>query len=164
MLYTTMATPVGELLVCGDGTQIAGIHFACSPYRPEVAIGWRAQPDVFAAAREQLYEFFHGRRTHFDLPLREPAGTPFLRDVWAAVGRVPYGSTSTYAAIATELSRPRSARAVGLANARNPFAIVVPCHRLLGRTSALRGYAGGLDAKRFLLDHEARISHGRLIA
>jgi methylated-DNA-[protein]-cysteine S-methyltransferase len=80
------------------------------------------------------------------------------------VRRVPYGSTSTYAAIAADLGRPRGARAVGLANARNPFAIVVPCHRLVGSRSAPRGYAGGLSAKRYLLEHEARISRGGSIA
>ena len=164
LLYTTLTTPVGELLLCGDRSEIVGIHFACSPYRPEVGAGQRAEPGVFAAAREQLDEYFDGRRTRFDLPLRWPAGTPFLREVWAAVGRVPYGSTSTYAAIATGLNRPHSARAVGVANARNPFAIVVPCHRLLGSASALRGYAGGLGAKRFLLDHEARFSRAGSIA
>jgi methylated-DNA-[protein]-cysteine S-methyltransferase len=164
VLYATVATPIGELLVCGDRNEIVGIHFSSSPYRPAVGTGWRAEPPVFAAVREQLDEYFEGRRTRFDLPLRAAAGTPFLRDVWAAVGRVPYGSTATYAAIASELNHPRSARAVGLANARNPFAIIVPCHRLLGSTAALRGYAGGLSAKRFLLEHEARISRPGSIA
>jgi methylated-DNA-[protein]-cysteine S-methyltransferase len=164
VLYTTLPTPVGELLICGDRDEITAVHFGSSPYSPTVGPGWRAEPGAFAAAHEQLVEYFEGRRTRFELPLREPAGTPFLREVWAAVRGIPYGFTSTYGAIAAELNRPRSARAVGLANARNPFAIIVPCHRLLGSTSALRGYAGGLGAKRFLLDHEARISRRESIA
>jgi methylated-DNA-[protein]-cysteine S-methyltransferase len=154
VLYATLQSPVGELLVHGAEGWVGGICFASSASRPAIGSDWAPVPDAFGTVREQLEEYFEGRRTRFDLPLREPTGTPFLRAVWSAVQRVPYGSTSTYAAIAADLGRPRSARAVGLANARNPFAIVVPCHRLVGSRSALRGYAGGLDAKRYLLDHE----------
>jgi methylated-DNA-[protein]-cysteine S-methyltransferase len=164
VLYATLPTPIGELVVHGDGRQIRGIHFAGSAYAPTIATSWRRAGDAFDDVCEQLGEYFGGRRTRFDLPLSHPSGTPFLRDVWAAVQRIPYGSTSTYAAIAAALERPLSARAVGLANARNPFAIVVPCHRIVGSRSALRGYAGGLGAKRFLLLHEARISRGESIA
>lgn len=164
MLYTTLPTPVGTLLAYGDEGQLTGIHFAGSAYGPTIGVGWRRAPESFDALREQLDEYFDGRRTDFDLPLRSPAGTPFLRAVWSAVERIPFGSTSTYAAVAAELDRPRSARAVGLANARNPFAIVVPCHRLVGSRSALRGYAGGLSAKGYLLSHEARISRADSIA
>jgi methylated-DNA-[protein]-cysteine S-methyltransferase len=164
VLYSTLSTPIGELVVHGDGGQIAGIHFAGSAYAPRIGVSWRRAAHAFDALHEQLDEYFGGRRTHFELPLCRPNGTPFLREVWAAVQRIPYGSTSTYAAVAADLQRPLGARAVGLANARNPFAIVVPCHRMIGSRSALRGYAGGLSAKRFLLRHEARVSRGESIA
>jgi methylated-DNA-[protein]-cysteine S-methyltransferase len=156
VLYTTLLSPIGELLVYGDGDHIDGIHFAVSAYAPRIAVDWTEAPAAFAALREQLEEYFEGRRTGFDLPVRHPDAPPLHREVWSAVERIPYGSTSTYATIAAELGRPRAARAVGRANARNPFAIVVPCHRLVGTRSTLRGYAGGLDAKRYLLNHEAR--------
>jgi methylated-DNA-[protein]-cysteine S-methyltransferase len=157
-LYTVLESPVGELLVYGDQDRIAGIHFVTSAYAPQIGSSFRRAPRAFTAAREQLAEYFEGQRTRFDLPLRDDGGTPFFRNVWAALRRVPYGWTSTYSAIANEVGRPGGARAVGLANARNPFSIVVPCHRVVGRHSALRGYAGGLSAKRYLLAHEARIT------
>src|SRR5205085_9923425 len=107
----------------------------------------------------QLREFFAGERTAFELPLR-PAGTPFQRAVWDALLEVPYGETTGYGALAQRLGRPGAARAVGLANARNPLAIVVPCHRVVGASGALTGYAGGLERKRFLLELEARGAGG----
>jgi methylated-DNA-[protein]-cysteine S-methyltransferase len=157
-LYTIVATPVGELLVCGDHDAVAGIHFVTSPYAPTPRPGWLRAPDAFLATQQQLDEYFAGHRTVFDLPLRANRGSGFFRAVWGALQRVPFGCTTTYSAIARELGAPGAARAVGLANARNPFSIVVPCHRVLGTDHALRGYAGGIEAKRALLDHEARVA------
>ncbi|HVJ94578.1 MAG TPA: methylated-DNA--[protein]-cysteine S-methyltransferase, partial [Labilithrix sp.] len=99
--------------------------------------------------------YFAGQRTSFDLELA-PRGTPFQRDVWRALLSVPYGRTTTYSAIARSIGRPLAVRAVGAANGRNPLAIVVPCHRVIGNDGSLTGYAGGLDNKRFLLELEAR--------
>jgi methylated-DNA-[protein]-cysteine S-methyltransferase len=110
---------------------------------------------ALAEARDQLEAWFAGERTSFDLPLR-PGGTPFQQRVWAAVRAVPYGATSTYGALAAALAT--APRAVGLANGRNPLSIVVPCHRLLGATGALTGYAGGLERKHALLELERRYS------
>ena len=160
-LYTVLATPVGELLIYGDQDRASGIHFVTSTRAPEIGACWRRAPRAFAAVKEQLGEYFAGRLTTFNLPLNLDGGTPFNREVWSALQRVPYGSTSTYSAIANEIGSPGAARAVGLANARNPVSIIVPCHRAVGCRSRLRGYAGGLGAKRYLLCHEARFSTAR---
>ena len=111
------------------------------------ADGDAAALDVAAA---QLREYFAGERATFDLPLN-PDGNAFERRVWAELARIPYGDTASYAEIARRIGRPGAARAVGRANARNPIAIVVPCHRVIGSDGSLTGYAGGLDAKRTLL-------------
>jgi len=113
---------------------------------------------VIGAAAAQLEEYFGGTRNTFELPLAT-AGTPLQERVWAALRTLPYGRTTTYGRIAAELGMgPGAARAVGTANARNPISIVVPCHRVVGAGGSLTGYAGGLDAKRWLLTHEARIA------
>ena len=104
-------------------------------------------------AARQLAEYFGGRRRDFDLPLA-PAGTPFQREVWAALRTIPYGQTRSYKDIAAAVGRPRACRAVGMANNRNPLPIVIPCHRVIGASGALTGYAGGVDVKRRLLEIE----------
>ncbi|MBK8447280.1 MAG: methylated-DNA--[protein]-cysteine S-methyltransferase [Micropruina sp.] len=118
------------------------------------------EPDVPAppseaseAAADQLREYFACERTTFDLTLA-PTGTAFQRTVWAALREIPYGRTESYGALAARIGQPTASRAVGLANGRNPIAIVVPCHRVIGASGTLTGYAGGLDRKRWLLDHE----------
>ena len=115
------------------------------------------QPDhpVLAAAAEQLGEYFAGHRTEFDLPL-DLRGTDFQQQVWRSLADIPYGQTTTYAEQADRIGRPRAIRAVGSANGRNPVSIVLPCHRVVGADGSLTGFAGGLEAKRFLLDLEAR--------
>jgi len=104
----------------------------------------------FAAAASQLKSYFAGQLTEFDLPLA-PAGTEFQRRVWAGLRTIPYGETVSYGELARQLGSPSASRAVGLANGRNPIAIVVPCHRVIGSDGSLTGYGGGLDRKRFLL-------------
>ncbi len=107
-------------------------------------------------AREELEEYFAGRRREFDLPL-SPHGTPFQRQVWQALRTIPYGSTCTYGQLAAAVGNPRAARAVGMANHRNPLPILIPCHRVIGSTGSLTGYAGGLERKRLLLSIEEPI-------
>ncbi|TAL08984.1 MAG: methylated-DNA--[protein]-cysteine S-methyltransferase [Porticoccaceae bacterium] len=104
-------------------------------------------------AVRQLRAYFAGRLTRFELPLN-PAGTAFQKSVWQALLAVPHGATASYGEIAAAVGNPRASRAVGLANGRNPIAIVVPCHRIIGRDGSLTGYGGGLDRKRWLLAHE----------
>jgi len=111
-----------------------------------------------SVAAAQLQEYFTGVRREFDFEL-EPVGTEFERRVWAEVVRIPYGATDTYGAIANRLGDPGASRAVGLANARNPIAVVVPCHRVVASDGDLTGYAGGLWRKKWLLAHESGQTH-----
>lgn len=156
-VHTCFDSPVGELTVVSDGTHVVGIYMAEHRHRPDlVTFGPRddaAEP--FAAAREQLDEYFAGTRRTFDLPLA-PVGTEFQHRVWAALTHIPYGETWSYGRLAAEIGNPGAARAVGLANGRNPISIVVPCHRVVGADGSLTGYAGGADRKRLLLDLERR--------
>jgi methylated-DNA-[protein]-cysteine S-methyltransferase len=149
-LFCHVATPAGELLLLGDEETLRGVYFA-DGRRPALRPGAREDRDAFTRAREQLGQWFAGERTTFDLPTA-PGGTPFQRRVWSALKQIPYGETRAYGALARELGT--APRAVGLANGRNPLSIVVPCHRLVGGTGALTGYAGGLERKRWLLAHE----------
>ncbi|HEX5053380.1 MAG TPA: methylated-DNA--[protein]-cysteine S-methyltransferase [Planctomycetota bacterium] len=115
---------------------------------------------VLQQLAHQLAQYFAGERTVFELPL-DPVGTPFQLAAWRALCTIPFGATRTYAQQAAAVGRPRAARAVGAANARNALAIVVPCHRVVGAGGSLTGFAGGLDAKRTLLEHEARVLGAR---
>ncbi|XKH59504.1 methylated-DNA--[protein]-cysteine S-methyltransferase [Halomonas sediminis] len=109
---------------------------------------------LIECCKTQLEEYFAGRRQRFDIPLAA-VGTPFQQRVWAQLSAIPYGTTCSYSAIAARLQQPTAARAVGMANSRNPIAIVVPCHRVIGGNGSLTGYAGGLPRKQWLLHHEA---------
>jgi methylated-DNA-[protein]-cysteine S-methyltransferase len=161
---TRMASPVGGLLLAGDGNELSGIWIDGQRWAPVVEAGWRVDPRPFDEATRQLGQYFAGTRTAFDLPLRA-SGTTFQRHVWDALRRIPFGETRTYGALAAELGRPSAARAVGAANGQNRFCIVVPCHRLIGSRGALVDYAGGLEVKRRLLEHEARVAQaGRPVA
>ncbi len=125
--------------------------FAEDLTEPDEEIAWtdgRRSP-----ARRQLEEYFQGRRREFELDLA-PRGTPFQQSVWRALCDVPFGATTSYSEIAETIGRPTAVRAVGAANGKNPIAIVVPCHRIIGRDGSLTGYAGGLERKRRLLEHE----------
>jgi methylated-DNA-[protein]-cysteine S-methyltransferase len=115
---------------------------------------WRPADEPFADVRRQLSEYFDGERDEFDVPLAM-TGTPFQRRVWQALQRIPYGETTTYGELARRLGRPSASRAVGLANGRNPIAVIVPCHRVIGSDGSLTGYGGGVERKRLLLELEA---------
>lgn len=159
MDYTTMPTEIGPLLLAGAGGRLSLIGFAtaAAPHKPQP--DWQRDDAAFAAAREQLTEYFAGERHGFELPL-ELSGTPFQRDVLAALQRIPYGETKSYSDIATAIGRPKAVRAVGAANARNPLPIVIPCHRVIGKGGSLTGFGGGLDVKERLLDLERRYGAG----
>ena len=150
--WTVVDSPVGELLLCGDGEALTGVYF--SPFeRPD------GEPDdhdaVLADTRQQLKEYFAGEREEFDLPMA-PSGTGFQLRVWAALREIPYATTTSYGEIARRLELgSRGARAVGLANGSNPIPIIVPCHRVVGADGSLTGYGGGLDRKRTLLAIES---------
>ena len=154
--YTTVGSPIGELLLLGNDAALTGLHFP--PYRWTSALiaDLRCDDGPFRAAIEQLGEYFAGDRREFDLPLALD-GTEFQLRVWRALQQIPYGRTATYGEIATGLGHPSAARAVGMANNRNPIAVIIPCHRVVGSNGALVGYGGGLDRKRALLDLEAGV-------
>lgn len=159
VFYRTEETPVGELLLISVGDGITGIHMDGGKGSPQPEADWIRDDERFAGAAEQLAEYFAGARVAFDLPLA-PRGTPFQRRVWDALREIPYGETISYAQLARRIDRPKAMRAVGAANGRNPIGIVVPCHRVIGADGSLTGYGGGLDRKRALLEHEARVSSG----
>jgi methylated-DNA-[protein]-cysteine S-methyltransferase len=154
--FDRMGSPLGTLLLVAVDDALAGIHFDGQRYLPALGADGRHRPDhpALRAANVQLAEYFAGERTVFDLPLA-PAGTPFQRAVWAAIATVDCGATITYGELAARVGAPRSIRAAGAATGRNPWAIVVPCHRIVGADGSLTGYAGGLERKRALLDREA---------
>ncbi|MGH2763140.1 MAG: methylated-DNA--[protein]-cysteine S-methyltransferase [Thermoleophilaceae bacterium] len=153
-LYGTLDSPLGELLLVGDGEALTGLHMLPEHrHPPGVGPGWRRDPASFAEAVRQLRAYFAGELTAFDLPVA-PRGTVFQRAVWDALREIPYGSTIGYGELAAWLGRPAAARTVGAANGRNPIAIVIPCHRVIGASGALTGYGGGLDRKRRLLELE----------
>ena len=169
MLFTRVASPVGELLLAGAGDgdgdteALSALWIDGQRWAPAIGADWCESGEAFGSARRQLREYFAGERTTFDLPLRF-TGTPFQNAVWSALSAIPFGETRTYGAIATGLGRPRAARAVGAANGQNPFCIVVPCHRLLGADGGLVDYAAGLEVKRRLLEHEAEVLTRRATA
>ena len=149
MKYAYVESPIGELLLAGDEHALHELHFAGAKPDP----GWEHDPTALAEPARQLREYFAGERTEFDLEL-VMAGTPFQRAVWDLLREIPYGQTTTYGALANALGRPDRARAVGAANGRNPIAIIVPCHRVIGADGSLIGFGGGLDRKQALLELE----------
>ncbi len=156
-VHTVVDSPVGPLtLVAADGA-LTGLYMADQRHRPDEGGFGAADAAVFAEASAQLGAYFAGRLQVFDLPLAAQ-GTPWQQRVWAALREIPYATTQSYGQVAERVGSPGAARAVGLANGRNPIGIVVPCHRVIGATGALTGYGGGMPRKQWLLAHESR--HG----
>jgi methylated-DNA-[protein]-cysteine S-methyltransferase len=154
--HTVIDSPVGPLtLVAVNGT-LTGLYLHQQRHRPPEETFGEPESGPFAEATRQLKDYFDGHRTDFDLPLAL-AGTPFQRRVWTALQDVPYGQTMTYGQLAGEIRQPTAARAVGLANGKNPVSIIVPCHRIIGSTGSLTGYGGGLAVKQYLLAHEQTV-------
>jgi methylated-DNA-[protein]-cysteine S-methyltransferase len=151
--HTITDSPVGELTLVADGAALIGLYFAGHLRRPRLADRGPRTDDGFDAVIRQLGEYFDGERTEFDLELA-PRGSAFERRVWSLLTKIPHGETRTYGQLAAELGEPGSAQAVGNANGWNPISIVVPCHRVVGASGGLTGYAGGLERKRFLLSLE----------
>lgn len=151
-----MASPVGILtLVASDSGLSAILWENDAPGRVRLGPVTDAEDHpVLLAAKEQLGEYFGGRRRSFDLPLAFE-GTEFQKQVWTALLRIPFGETRTYGEMARAIGRPSASRAVGAANGRNPISIVAPCHRVVGSKGALTGFAGGLEVKARLLALEA---------
>jgi len=161
--WTTIDSPLGPLLLTSDDEGLTGLHMDGGAHGPtQPSDDWVKDAARFDEARKQLEEYFAGDRTDFDLPI-SPPGTEFQHEVWAALQQIPYGEVRSYGEIAAQIGHPGAARAVGLANGRNPIAVIVPCHRVIGASGALTGYGGGLDRKRLLLDLEARRAEPTLV-
>ena len=153
--YAIVDSPIDELLLTAEDGALTGLHM--SPFATDPA--WHHDPSALSDAATQLEEYFAGERTEFSLELA-PAGTEFQRRVWGMLREIPYGETTTYGTLANRLGNPRTVRAVGLANGRNPIAVIIPCHRVIGADGSLVGFGGGLDRKRALLDHETEVATG----
>jgi len=159
--YTHIDSPLGQLLLTSREDKLSGLYFADRPHA-RIAPGWvrRDEAGIFARTAHQLEEYASGERERFDLPLAL-SGTPFQVSVWNAIAAIPFGQTITYGELARRAGRSsRDARAVGTATGQNPVCWIVPCHRVVGKSGALTGYAGGLARKNALLEFEGAKSVG----
>jgi methylated-DNA-[protein]-cysteine S-methyltransferase len=156
--YSLFPSPVGELLLTATDTALTAVYFP-GPRSPIPWVeGWvgGVPNDVLDLTQRQLTEYFARKRTSFGVPL-DAAGTDFEHKVWNVLRRIPYGTTTTYGRIARQLGDVKATRAVGAANGKNPIPIIVPCHRVIGANGDLTGFGGGLDRKRWLLEHEGAL-------
>lgn len=151
--YTFTETPAGTLLLIGDGTTVTGAHWKVFKRAPVVGTDWVENKEVFSEVIQQLDEYFAGTRQVFDFDFTL-TGTEFQMAVWRELEKIPFGTRSSYLAIATAIGRPNAVRAVGTAVGSNPISIIVPCHRVLTTSGHLGGYAGGLLGKEMLLSTE----------
>ena len=151
--HAVLDGPLGPMTVVGQDGALAGLYLHEQRHLPPADRLGERDDATLPGLQEQLSAYLAGALRTFDVELA-PVGTPFQAEVWAALRQVPYGTTTTYGALAARIGRPAAVRAVGAANGRNPYCLVVPCHRVVGADGTLTGYAGGLDRKRFLLDLE----------
>lgn len=158
MHKTYYKTPLGWAEITADESAVLSVRLVDKPGDVDAGDG-RMSSSAGSAVLDQcvreLDEYFKGKRRNFDVKLARRCGTDFQRKVWNALEKIPYGAAVSYEDIARAIGRPRAVRAVGLANSKNPHWVVVPCHRVIGKNGALTGYAGGLDRKKWLLEHEA---------
>jgi methylated-DNA-[protein]-cysteine S-methyltransferase len=154
MRYTVLDSPIGPLLLFGDGEALMGVYFP-DTYQLPPDPAWIHDDGAFHPVTDQLRAYFGRELTEFELTLA-PRGTTFQQRVWSALQAIPYGATSTYGQLAKDLGDQRATRAVGLANGRNPIPIVIPCHRVIGADGSLTGYGGGMQRKQWLLELEGR--------
>ncbi len=152
-----LQSPWGPMTLLAHDTALVWVGFDDQKHAPDYR-QWPMQSNhpVLLAACAQLQQYFAGQRHHFDLPMDLSTGTDFQQRVWQQLLRIAPGATTSYGAISADLAQPRAVRAVGGAVGRNPFTIIVPCHRVLGANGAITGYAGGVDRKRALLQLEAQ--------
>jgi methylated-DNA-[protein]-cysteine S-methyltransferase len=164
--HTVIDSAVGRLTLVAEDGAIVGLYMNLQRHRPDD--GDLGEPDrrgrqaaPFKTAADQLDAYFAGALTRFTLPMA-PRGSEFQQRVWTALQGIPYGQTQSYGELAERIGSPRAARAVGLANGKNPISIVIPCHRVVGSDGNLTGYGGGLDRKKQLLDLELAVSGAAL--
>jgi len=153
MFYTSYQSPFGEITLTANNDGLTALAFCQGKSPITILPQWQEGDDTFVEVKAQLDQYFSNQREVFDLPLA-PKGTPFQQKVWRALMQIKQGETKTYAWLAKEISNDRAVRAVGTANAANPIALIIPCHRVIGSNGKLTGYAGGLGLKAKLLMHE----------
>ena len=151
--YCYYDSPIGMMLLAGREGVLEELYFPNATATLAVPAEWIRDEVVFAEPLHQLQEYFAGKRQEFELQIA-PQGTPFQKEVWRELCRIPYGKTASYQAIAEQLGKPKACRAVGMANGRNPLPIIIPCHRIIGKNGTLTGFGGGLPVKRQLLELE----------
>jgi methylated-DNA-[protein]-cysteine S-methyltransferase len=159
--YCYHDSPIGPLLLAGDGEALSLLGFPEGKMRRQHEPGWLESPEKFRKVRKQLDDYFAGRLDRFDVPLA-PKGTEFQETVWQALTEIPFGETWSYGELARRIGKPKASRAVGAANGVNPIPIIIPCHRVIGASGKLTGFGGGLLTKQYLLDLEARRSQPEL--
>jgi methylated-DNA-[protein]-cysteine S-methyltransferase len=153
--YWIWPSPVGQLLLTGDGHGLRGLNFQDGAHPLEIDEEWKKERGPFKDVIKQLERYFAGRLQKFTIPLALE-GTAFQLSVWHALKTIPYGVTASYGTIAKKIGNPNASRAVGAANGQNPVSIIVPCHRIIGQSGHLVGYGGGLPIKEALLELEHR--------
>ena len=158
--HTYTDSPIGSLLLAGDGENLHTLGFPGGKMQRRHEPGWVEDAAPFARAIEQLRAYFAGELERFDLPLA-PAGTEFQRKVWAALLDIPYGETRSYGELARRIGNDKASRAVGAANGQNPIPVIIPCHRVVGSDGSPTGFGGGLETKRRLLELETRAGHAQ---
>lgn len=153
--YKWLESPIGNLLLTANGRSLTGLHMQAQKYFPSLNEDWQESEEleVLQQTQAQLAEYFAHQRQQFDLPI-ESVGTKFQKKVWHLLQEIPFGATISYGTLAKMVGNPNASRAVGAANGRNPLGIVIPCHRVIASNGALTGYAGGVDRKQWLLQHE----------
>ncbi len=155
--YSYLSSPIGDLLLAGDGESLHLVGFPAGKSRTRHRDDWQLNDAVFTEERLQITAYFNGELSEFTLRLA-PQGTDFQKQVWNALLAIPYGQTCSYGHIAQQIGRPKASRAVGAANGQNPIPIIIPCHRVIGSTGKLTGFGGGLPTKEKLLGLEQRFS------
>ena len=153
MIYTYIPSPVGRLFLAKDNKGLRKVAYAAHVSQAEIPVEWERKDQAFGEERRQFAEYFAGKRKKFELPLA-PEATPFQKKVLRALQSIPFGQTRSYGQIARAIGQPKAARAVGMANNRNPISIIIPCHRVIGANGKLVGYGGGLKNKEKLLTLE----------
>ncbi|MBN1783337.1 MAG: methylated-DNA--[protein]-cysteine S-methyltransferase [Alphaproteobacteria bacterium] len=153
MNYTLISSPIGTLLLNGDEKGLRGLSIICKNRKIHIPQKWTKNDSFFEKERQELEDYFKGKQTKLNSNL-QIEGTSFQKSVWHALQKIPYGKTASYKEIAEKINNPRAVRAVGMACNKNPIALLIPCHRIVGSNGKLGGFAGGLEIKKFLLNLE----------
>lgn len=153
--YDYHSTPIGKLLLAGDGDYLTELGFPSGKMQKRHEQGWQKDSSPFKEVCFQLDSYFAGELEEFDLPLL-PSGTMFQESVWQALTEIPYGETWSYGQLAKHIGKPKASRAVGAANGMNPIPVIIPCHRVIGSSGKLTGFGGGLQTKQYLLGLESQ--------